>query len=119
MPVAPSSVVVNGTEAVAVTMTQVVVPAPSEPDTCVVYVYARDQHGAPASGVGVQWQVERAAGTGSAYDGEALTVVSGADGLVQVQLPVGATAGVRTYSGVWRRFVVPDAASYELPSLVV
>lgn len=116
----PTSVVVDGTEAVSAAMTQVVVPTPTEPDTCVVYLYARDQHGAAAAGVGVQFRLESVSTlTGSAYEGDAHTVTSAADGLVQMQLPQGAWAALLDTHSAWRRFRVPAASSYELPSIII
>ena len=85
-----------------------------------VYLYARDQHGAAAAGVAVQFRLESVSTlTGSAYEGDAHTATSAADGLVQMQLPQGAWAAILDTHGAWRRFKVPAAASYELPSIIV
>lgn len=116
----PTSVVVDGNEAVSAAMTQVVIPAPTEPDACVVYTYARDIHGAAEASVPVVFRLEAVDGLeGSAFAGETHSVTSAADGLVQVQLPQGARAAVFDRNSRWRMFDVPAAASYELPAVIV
>lgn len=116
----PTTTAVNGDEAIAVTMTQVVIPAPTEPDTCVVYTYARDIHGTAQASAPVLFRLEAVDGlAGAAFDGDTLTATSAADGLVQVQLPQGAKASVYDRGARWRQFDVPAADSYELPAVIV
>lgn len=116
-----SNVVVDGVESVAVSMTQVGVPAPTEPDTCVCYTYTRTAAGAAAAGGAVTFRLTRVDGLfGSAYDAGEVTVTSGLDGLAQLSLPCGATAALKLGTGQWFGFCVPlEQASYMLPSVIV
>lgn len=116
----PTTVVVDGAEAVAVTMTQTVIPAPSDPDGCVCFLYTRSIHGVAVGGSVVTFRLlAPGAVLGAALDNTDEAVTSGVDGLVSIMLPRGAVAGMRNASGQMSTFRVPEAASYELPSIII
>jgi len=85
-----------------------------------VYLTTRDQSGNPQSGVTINFQITSApAGdTGNAYDTAVLKVVSNAEGLVQVSLPIGCGFEYWTTTGQPNSDTVPASGPYALKDLL-
>jgi len=112
-----TQVVSTNPQAIAITMTATSVSVPSSPNKSVGALLCLDSLGDPESGVTVSFQMVAGPGNdGYSLDAEIVEEECDSEGILEREFLRGATYDAwRGVRGARVRFVVPDAASFDLP----
>lgn len=114
-----ASLVVNGNESEAYSLTPINIPTPSSPDRCSVYALVVDKDIQPEQDVTVTAYLHAVTGTGTIYTKEIITETSDSDGVVVFELGRNLYYRFRRESGkLTEPILIPDEAEYQLPSIL-
>lgn len=111
--------VISGDTSITAAMTAVAVNPPSDPDACTCYLVTRGVDRMPVANVVVSFEIANGPGAaGSGYETNTDTATSDANGLAQIELPVGAHVDCWIGTGRRTHFKVPDATTYAIPEVL-
>lgn len=117
---AAQTLVVNGTETVAYSMTAVDISPPEDPELSTGFGYCYDHDGTPEQDVSIEFELRSGTGDdGYIRDIKKFTATSDANGLVEATFIRGCSyRGRRGVRGEWAEFTVGDVSVFSLPEIL-